>query len=122
MDRREGQKPSRLRTVLRLLRGAEPIIGYQRENRDRERRHDEDRFDRADHDASLCSPRKRSNALTSTVSKRSRMRNTKTPNTMKAIRTENATDTSTTSGIPLAPVPARIKPFSSDMKPTTWVI
>src|SRR5580704_3665864 len=64
--------------------GAEPIIGYQRENRNCDRGNDEDRFHRADHGVSLRSPRKRSSALTSTVSKRSRMRNTKTPNTMKA--------------------------------------
>ncbi len=41
--------------------------------------------------------------------------------TMKAIRTEKATLISTTSGMPLAPVAARIRPFSSDMKPTTWL-
>ncbi len=41
--------------------------------------------------------------------------------TMKAIRIEKATLISTTSGMPLAPVAARIRPFSSDMKPTTWL-
>ena len=41
--------------------------------------------------------------------------------TMKAIRIEKATLISTTSGMPLAPVAARISPFSSDMKPTTWL-
>ena len=41
--------------------------------------------------------------------------------TMKAIRIENATLISTTSGMPLAPVAARMRPFSSDMKPTTWL-
>ena len=46
---------------------------------------------------------------------------TNTPNTMKAMRTEKATDTSTTSGMPRAPVAARMSPFSSDMKPITWV-
>ncbi len=40
---------------------------------------------------------------------------------MNATRTEKATLISTTSGIPLAPVPARISPFSIDMKPTTWL-
>ena len=40
---------------------------------------------------------------------------------MKATRTENATLISTTSGMPLAPVAARIRPFSSDMKPTIWL-
>ena len=39
--------------------------------------------------------------------------------TMRAIRIEKATLISTTSGMPLAPVAARISPFSSDMKPTT---
>ena len=43
------------------------------------------------------------------------------PITMNAIRTENAMLISTTSGMPLAPVAARIRPFSSDMKPTTWL-
>jgi hypothetical protein len=41
--------------------------------------------------------------------------------TMKAISTEKAMLISTTSGMPLAPVAARIKPFSSDMKPITWL-
>src|SRR5204863_8858286 len=65
------------------------------------------------------SPRKRSSAWTSTVSKRSRMRNRKIPITMNAIRIENAIEISTTSGMPLAPVAASTKPFSSDMKPMT---
>ena len=41
--------------------------------------------------------------------------------TMKATSTENATLISTTSGMPLAPVAARIRPFSSDMKPMIWL-
>ena len=41
--------------------------------------------------------------------------------TMKAIRIENATLISTTSGMPLAPVAASTSPFSSDMNPTTWL-
>ena len=57
----------------------------------------------------------------STVSKRSRMRNTKTAKTNSAMSTEKATLTSTTSGMPRAPVAARIRPFSIDMKPTIWV-
>ena len=57
----------------------------------------------------------------STVSKRSRMRNRNTPITISATRIENATLISTTSGIPLAPVAARISPFSIDMKPITWL-
>ena len=43
------------------------------------------------------------------------------PITMKAIRIEKATLISTTSGMPWAPVAARLMPFSSDMKPTTWL-
>ena len=39
--------------------------------------------------------------------------------TMNAISTEKATLISTTSGMPLAPVAANTRPFSSDMKPTT---
>jgi hypothetical protein len=38
---------------------------------------------------------------------------------MNAIRTEKATLISTTRGIPRAPVPARMSPFSSDMNPIT---
>jgi hypothetical protein len=49
------------------------------------------------------------------------MRNRKMPITMKAIRIEKATLISTTSGMPLAPVAASTRPFSSDMKPTTWL-
>ena len=41
------------------------------------------------------------------------------PHTMKAISTENATLISTTSGMPRAPVAARLIPFSSDMNATT---
>ena len=40
---------------------------------------------------------------------------------MKAIRIEKATLISTTRGMPLAPVAARTRPFSSDMNPTTWL-
>ena len=43
------------------------------------------------------------------------------PTTISAIRIEKATLISTTSGMPFAPVAARIRPFSSDMKPTTWL-
>ena len=39
--------------------------------------------------------------------------------TISATSTEKATEISTTSGMPLAPVAARMSPFSSDMKPTT---
>ena len=43
------------------------------------------------------------------------------PITISATRTEKATLISTTSGMPLAPVAARIRPFSIDMKPITWL-
>jgi hypothetical protein len=43
------------------------------------------------------------------------------PITMKAIRIENAIEISTTKGMPFAPVAASTRPFSSDMKPTTWL-
>src|ERR1022692_88153 len=56
----------------------------------------------------------------STESKRSRMRNRKIPITISATRIEKATLISTTSGMPLAPVAARMRPFSIDMKPITW--
>src|SRR6185503_9408391 len=81
----------------------------------RYQQHRDDRFEMlADH---RRSPRNWSSAPTSTVSKRSRMRKRKMPMTMNAIRIENATLISTTSGMPLAPVAARISPFSSDMNP-----
>ena len=44
------------------------------------------------------------------------------PMTMKAISTEKATLISTTSGMPLAPVAAKTRPFSNDMKPITWLV
>jgi hypothetical protein len=49
------------------------------------------------------------------------MRNRKIPITISATRIEKATLISTTSGMPLAPVAARISPFSIDMKPITWL-
>ena len=66
------------------------------------------------------SPRKRSSACMSTESKRSVIRNRKIPITINAMRIENATLISTTSGMPFAPVAARMSPFSIDMKPITW--
>src|SRR6185437_4498848 len=95
----------------------EPIAGQRDEHGGRDQRHDEDGCERRHR----RSPRKRSSAWISTVSKRSRIRNRKMPMTMKAISTEKATEISTTSGIPLAPVAARTSPFSSDMKPITWL-
>src|SRR5690606_12571425 len=67
------------------------------------------------------SPLNSSSDSRSTESNRSRMRNRKTPMSIIAISTENATLISTTSGMPCAPAAARIRPFSSDMKPTTCV-
>ena len=55
------------------------------------------------------------------VSKFSRMRNRKMPMTISAMMMENATLISTTSGMPLAAVAARISPFSIDMKPMIWL-
>src|SRR5437016_7810234 len=77
-----------------------------------------DGFERCRHPRS---PRNRSSACKSTVSKRSRMRNRKIPITMNAMRMEKAMLISTTSGMPLAPVAASTSPFSSDMKPITWL-
>src|SRR6185295_1492017 len=110
-ERRDGVEP-----------GAGAVVGQQREKRGAQRRNDEDG---GDHElarlAHGCSPRCWCRTWISTVSNRSRMRNRKMPITMSAIRMENATLISTTSGMPLAPVAARIKPFSIDMKPITWL-
>src|SRR5471030_1205289 len=100
---------------------ADPVAGNQHQHHDGNRRNQENGIKRVDHSRPPCSPRNRSSALTSTVSKRSRIRNTKIPKTIKAIRIENAVENSTTSGIPLAPEAASTRPFSSDMKPTICV-
>ena len=42
--------------------------------------------------------------------------------TMNATSTEKATEISTTSGMPLAPVAARMRPFSRLMKPMIWLM
>src|SRR3990172_1320373 len=97
----------------------EPITRQQRQQRRCDRRDGEHGGHRVE--AHSRSPRKRSSAWTSTVSKRSRMRNRKIPMTMKAIKMEKATLISTTNGMPLAPVAASTRPFSSDMNPTTWL-
>src|SRR5438128_3211989 len=98
------------------------VAGQDREQR---RRADRDQQDGRDgieeRKRHRRSPRKSSSAETSTESKRSRIRNRKMPMTMNAIRIEKATLISTTSGMPLAPVAASTSPFSSDMKPTTWL-
>src|SRR6185437_11118546 len=96
-----------------------PIAGERREQRRRRGRDQQHAGERIE--GHRRSPRKSSSARTSTVSKRSRMRNKKMPMTMKAMRIENATLISTTSGMPLAPVAASTRPFSSDMKPMTWL-
>ncbi len=101
-----------------IERCRQPISRQRHEQRRRQRGNCEnggDRFKRSRHPRS---PRKRSSACKSTVSKRSRMRNRKMPITMKAMRIEKAMLISTTSGMPLAPVAASTRPFSSDMKPT----
>src|SRR5581483_8766945 len=100
-------------------RGGCLVAGEEGEQRRRGERNDEDQDFRIE--AHRRSPRKPSSAWTSTVSKRSRMRNRKMPMTMKAMRMAKATLISTTSGMPLAPVAARMRPFSSDMKPITWL-
>src|ERR1019366_9603118 len=95
-----------------------PKAGKRGEQGGRHGRNQQNAGERVDH---CRSPRKRSSACTSTVSKRSLIRNRKMPITMKAISTEKAMLISTTSGMPLAPVAASTKPFSSDMKPITWL-
>src|SRR5512143_2554814 len=97
---------------------SQPIAGQRREQTGSDCRNNENTCERIDH---RRSPRKRSSACTSTVSNLSRIRNRKMPMTMKAISTEKATLISTTSGMPLAPVAASTRPFSSDIKPTTWL-
>ena len=99
----------------------QPIARQQRQQRRRDRGISEYGRQRRSKRHHCRSPRKRSSAWMSTVSKRSRMRNRKMPMTMKAIRIEKATLISTTNGMPLAPVAASTRPFSSDMKPTTWL-
>ena len=66
-------------------------------------------------------PEARRAACRSSVSKRSRMRKKKTPKTMKATSTEKATLDLDHQRHARTPTAARIRPFSSDMKPTTWV-
>src|SRR5215475_4687575 len=95
------------------------IAGKYRQHEGRNGRNQQDASQRVAHHRR--SPRNRSSSCKSTLSKRSRIRNRKMPITMKAISTEKATLISTTSGMPLAPVAASTRPFSSDMKPTTWL-
>src|SRR5262245_27709030 len=100
----------------------QPVARQSREKACRSERNEKDRADRVELETGhRRSPRCLSSACTSTVSKRSRMRNRNMPITMKAMRIENATLISTTSGMPLAPVAASTSPFSRDMKPTTWL-
>src|SRR5262245_43392830 len=107
-ERRENVEP-RCQTIARKYRQHEGRNG----------RNQQDAGERVDHHRR--SPRNRSSSCKSTLSKRSRIRKRKMPITMKAISTENATEISTTSGMPLAPVAASTRPFSSDMKPTICV-
>src|SRR4029453_433038 len=111
-----GQEGQQCRQHIKPCR--KPKTRQCREQPGGDRRNKENTCERIDH---RRSPRKRSSACTSTVSNLSRIRNRKMPMTMKAISTEKATLISTTSGIPLAPVAANTRPFSSDIKPTTWL-
>src|SRR5262249_19226927 len=104
-----------------IERRRQAVSRQHHQQRCRQRGNREDGGERFEQTCHPRSPRKRSSACKSTVSKRSRMRNRKMPITMKAIRIEKATLISTTSGMPLAPVAASTSPFSSDMKPTTWL-
>src|SRR6266850_33513 len=102
--------------------GAHALVRQEREHRRAEQRdgeqpgqHQQARWVHG------CSPRCSCSRWMSTVSKRSRMRKRKMPMTISATRMEKATLISTTSGMPFAPVAARIRPFSIDMKPITWL-
>src|ERR1700720_539278 len=98
------------------------IVRDQRQHACRDERNEQHKPDRIEgHRAHRRSRRTRSSARISTLSNRSRIRKRKIPITMKAISTEKATLISTTSGMPFAPVAARTSPFSSDMKPITWL-
>src|SRR6185503_3463313 len=77
--------------------GAHAIARDAGQHHDGEPGNHQDGVERVDHPRSPRSPRNWSSALTSTVSKRSRMRKMKIPNTMNAIRIENAVENSTTS-------------------------
>src|SRR5207302_6084869 len=81
------------------------VVGHDNQHARRDERNEQHELDHVDRQrAHRRSPRKRSSAWISTLSKRSRMRKRKMPITMKAISTEKATLISTTSGMPLAPV------------------
>src|SRR3954447_23631732 len=119
-QRQRGQKCRKAGNNVRSRR--QPVARQHRQQRRRGDRNQQDGRHRVKKRyAHRRSPRKSSRAETSTESKRSRIRNRKMPMTMNAIRIENATLISTTSGMPLAPVAASTSPFSSDMNPTTWL-
>src|SRR5262249_48720859 len=101
----------------------EAVPGDEDEDERRQQRQAEHRLQRVDRQGSAhrCSPRKVSMYCRSSVSKRSRMWKKKMPKMMNATITEKAMLISTTSGMPLTPTAARKSPFSSEMKPTTWV-
>src|SRR5208283_1051508 len=123
-QRQSGEKREESRSDVQASRQAIPR--QNRQHGGSHHRNDQQESNAADGDGvhhcppRYWSPRSRSRASRSTVSNRSRIRNRKIPITIKAIRTEKATLISTTSGMPLAPVAARMRPFSSDMKPITW--
>src|SRR5262249_49612116 len=101
-----------------IERRRQPVPRQRHQQRRRQRWNYENGSDRLEQSRHPRPPRKRARGSKSTVSKRSRMRNRKMPITMKAMRIEKAMLISTTSGMPLAPVAASTRPFSSDMKPT----
>src|SRR5258707_3638538 len=115
-QRNRGQEGQDSRNLIE--RSSQPVSRQGHEQRGRQRWNRENGGDWFEQSRHPRSPRNRSSACKSTVSKRSRMRNRKMPITMKAMRMEKAMLISTTSGMPLAPVAASTRPFSSDMKPT----
>src|SRR5262249_60884296 len=99
-------------------RRRQPVSRQHHQQRRRQRGNRQNGGERFEQTCHPRSPRNRSSACKSTVSKRSRIRNRKIPMTINAMRIEKAMLISTTNGMPLAPVAASTRPFSSDMKPT----
>ena len=118
-EHRQRRKEGRERREHVELRG-DPVPRQQRKDRRGESRNKQHREPARSVDSFAFSA-EAVQRLMSTLSKRSRIRNRKMPMTMKAMRIEKATLISTTSGMPLAPVAASTRPFSSDMNPTTWL-
>src|SRR5215813_6811585 len=101
-----------------IERRRQPVPRQRHEQRRRQRGNRQNGGERFAQTRHPRSPRKRSSACKTIWSKRSGMQKRKMPITMKAKRIEKAMLISTTSGMPLAPVAASTRPFSSDMKPT----